>query len=208
MNAARRYHLPGEHDQLDHTPKSLRGQGGAADAETKHRRQFIAGAKAAQAEEQKLIGLTDHEEMRVFDSRGRLIGTGRGDQNTVNVPESALGKLKNSTITHNHPGGDAFSRTDVALAIGHNLREMRAVAADGSFVYILRRPPTRWPSIPTMEAAYREADSAAFGKIMDKVMAKEILAEEADKMHRHIVWTTVAEKLKLDYQRVRLKRAA
>ena len=97
--------------------------------------------KAIDSIEQK-IRYSKIENVAVVDSKGNIIGQGKGKPNQVKVPVDSLNKLKDATITHNHPASGTFSREDITLAISGDVAEIRAVSKEGT--YSLKRPKDGW----------------------------------------------------------------
>ncbi len=68
------------------------------------------------------------ENLYAFDSDGRQILSLRGTENTIEVPAAQVAQLRGKITVHNHPGGSAFSVSDVQGALLRGEREMRVVA--------------------------------------------------------------------------------
>jgi hypothetical protein len=81
---------------------------------------------------------------------GRLLGPkgvwGNATSISFTQQEHESVTNKDAVFTHNHPGRlMPLSREDIAFAMWHNLKEVRAVAGDK--VYSLRRGPDGWPKL-------------------------------------------------------------
>ena len=78
----------------------------------------------------------------------------------MKIPRAAYGVLRNSIVTHNHPGGRSFSEDDLVTAVELDLYELRAVSR--GFTYRLRRPERGWGNraIDELQAAYDEVFEA------------------------------------------------
>lgn len=95
--------------------------------------------------EGRLRGL-DHEELFVFDAKGKVIAAYKGKKKRVSFPYQLFKQQQGITITHNHPKGEenfggSFSLNDMQTMLKfHNWREHRVVAeGQGERLYIIRR---------------------------------------------------------------------
>ncbi|MBQ7516006.1 MAG: hypothetical protein IJS96_06955 [Schwartzia sp.] len=100
------------------------------------------GMTIQQAEERaRKLG---HEELFVFDEKGKLVAGYKGGKDSVAFPTSELSR-KGATVTHGHPkGAEDFGGTlsfaDVGNMLRSNWSEHRATASgQGEMNYIMRR---------------------------------------------------------------------
>jgi hypothetical protein len=109
------------------------------------------------------------EWLSVFDPRGTLLATRKGDAHGVSIAGLEW-LLRDATMTHNHPLGTTFTVADVGAAMRHNLMELRVVAeVDGvRTLYRLQRPAAGWPALGTgaLEDAFAEALPAGLERAM------------------------------------------
>jgi hypothetical protein len=100
--------------------------------------------------EQALMRVRDGEYVVVFDGKGRQLGraawTSERSRNRVRLPAGLAAVAAHGAtvvVTHNHMGGTMLSVSDVRVAFGLNLKEIRAVCPDGR-VWSLRRTGASW----------------------------------------------------------------
>jgi hypothetical protein len=111
----------------------------------------IAGGRGGQLKaiadfERRYADLRSHEMGMLVDYDGTEIsGEITGKKTSVNVYDnfsrkkiSELVKSGRAIMSHNHPGGSSFSDSDIALNIGLNQAEMRAVGP--RYTYVIQRP--------------------------------------------------------------------
>lgn len=69
------------------------------------------------------------------DENGKVIAGAKGDKHSVAVGIDADKETSKLTFTHNHPNryGGTFSSADVSSLTTQNLKEMRAVAKEGTY---------------------------------------------------------------------------
>jgi hypothetical protein len=127
------------------------------------------GLSIAQAEAR--IRHRRYEVAHVFDQRGRQLFRQEGDPDAVRFDAADLPLLKDATLLHNHPPhrqyrpddlryeGGSFSRSDLDLAVLHDLAALRVVTT--SRRHIVVRPRGGWPvDAHTMVAIYLEVEAA------------------------------------------------
>jgi hypothetical protein len=103
----------------------------------------------ATAEEAELVNLP-RERAVIYDGEGRLLFTQEAptfDGRRVIFDDDQLAQLPGSVVSHNHPGGNAFSPADLLFAKDHDLAELRVLAPDyegGAKLHRLLRPEGGW----------------------------------------------------------------
>ena len=187
-----RYHLPGEHDQCDH---SVTGEcveeepQGERSAMFKTEREIVKNKRA--------------ESGAFYDSSGAFLGSLKGGRDKITINERTVATMKsngNATFTHNHPSGGSLSLGDLESASRMNLKEMRVVGENkfGKFTFIVKRPSAGWPTDVDISKAYskyqrdvayviaarykegrisKTTGTTAFAHAMAKLTAREIGAE-------------------------------
>lgn len=149
------------------------------------------------------IRANNYETAFEFDSDGNLLQTSKGGSGSV-----AMGVLKpNSIVTHNHPSGASFSKTDVMTSFNANLSEIRAVGTKRT--YSLKRGKEGWgdrskliPAISRAEIRTREKltmhirRGAAISEKEQKVRIRQ-----ANELHWHLVWKAVAKEMGYEYRK-------
>jgi hypothetical protein len=108
-----------------------------------------------QAAFEKKIATEETEIATAFHQDGRMAMQPRiGTEKSVVV--HAWEKLKDTIMVHSHPGGEAFSTSDVGIAVQHDARETRVVLPDFTAMSLLR-PQGGWPSSESMRQAIVDA---------------------------------------------------
>lgn len=115
----------------------------------------------------------DHEELFVFDKKGRIVAAFRGGKHSVPIPPG-LKDIKNVVVTHGHPTvnvggyGGTLSFADMGVMLNSKWAGFRATASGkGELNYIMRRG--------------RKADPKAF---LDQIDAdKRALSTKATKTY-------------------------
>jgi hypothetical protein len=96
---------------------------------------------------------------------------------------------RGAVLTHNHPGGDSFSKDDIAFARQAGLSEIRASTRDA--VFSMRPGPRGWPYTDDVFMWHLEVDAAVVLEINTKV-AEGLGISEAYRMHFDEVWRRIA----------------
>ncbi len=79
-----------------------------------------------------------YESLYIVDKNGEIITQKDGTKNEVSFTTEEALKWKDSTLTHNHPGGTVFSEADIMTCINYELQEIRAVGSTG-ITYTFKR---------------------------------------------------------------------
>ena len=95
------------------------------------------------AAERSIMG-NDFETLMAFDDKGNIIYQEKGTRNHVNYDGD---KTTDKVVTHNHPGGTAFSDTDIKNAVIANQKEIRVIGKE--YTYSLKRPEGGWNRAPS-----------------------------------------------------------
>ena len=95
-----------------------------------------------------------HETGVLFNKDGNIVIDKRGGSRSVQFTKDECLLMNDGIFTHNHPGawgysendimriGNSFSIQDIALAVGNNLAEMRAVTPN--YTFSMKRPDGGW----------------------------------------------------------------
>ena len=101
----------------------------------------------SQDEAEGAIASEPLEHAVAFGSKGtQLFRASSNERKFVAFDPSQIAEMRidgGAVLTHNHPSGSCFSVDDIALMLVSNMKEMRAVAPDGT-TYILTRPEDGW----------------------------------------------------------------
>lgn len=191
-----RYHLPGQHDQCDHSPTGECSR----ESETPER-------KALFEEERKIRG-NAYETAYAIDSVGRIRLQKRGDDKSVAFTKAEIAQVENLTFTHNHPKAVGLSATDARFAIESNVKEIRAVGILGygplrgaKVTYIIKRPPNGWPNWENEGAKkWVVAERVVTVKFYDRIQARALTVDEASALHHNAVNALYAKSIGADFR--------
>ena len=78
------------------------------------------------------------ETLYALDASGTVVLTKTGGRQDIALSLLEVARLRDTTLTHNHPAGNAFSRADIQVAAVGDVAEIRVVTPVARFV--LRRP--------------------------------------------------------------------
>ena len=194
----RRYHLPGQHDQCDHSPT---GECTGDKAEG-HRTELF---KAEREISQRL----KHETAVGFDPvTGKEIWRKQGGVDYVKIEPEDHKMLSGSVFTHNHPRGSGFSREDLGMAAKMDNVEMRAVGYRGGakYTYIMERPRGGWPSAEKMIDIVGEENEKLRGEFWSRINAGNLSREDAGNAHNLALAALVAERVGAKYRTIRIRQ--
>jgi len=137
------------------------------------------------------------ERLIAYDLAGNEVLRLDGTEDEVKIPRAAYGMLRNTIVTHNHPGGRSFSEDDIITAIELDLFELRAVSRD--FTFRLRRPERGWGgrAIDELQAAYDEVTRS-----IDELVASGVITQDvADRFAHHELAKRFAARVGAQYRR-------
>jgi hypothetical protein len=137
------------------------------------------------------------ERLIAYDHAGNEVLRLDGTVDEVKIPRAAYGMLRNSIVTHNHPGGRSFSEDDIITAIQLDVFELRAVSRD--FTFRLRRPGRGWGpwAIDELQVAYDEVSRS-----IDQLVASGTITQEvADRSAHHELAKRFAARTGAQYRR-------
>jgi len=121
------------------------------------------------------------ERLVAYDQAGNEVLRLDGTEDEVKIPRAAYGMLRNTIVTHNHPGGRSFSEDEIITAVELDLFELRAVSA--GFTFRLRRPEYGWGdrAVDELQVAYDEVSRS-----IDELVASGTIAQDvADRFAHH-----------------------
>ena len=128
----------------------------------------------------------------VFSREGELLfekASGSRSWIVFDAAEAAL--LKDAVMTHNHPGGRAFSEADVSLAIRLKVAEMRVVTSTSRFV--LLPPENGWPWLPLFRAALWLERHLLERRLVNEIAWGMRSWREANTNFHDLLWRRVAD---------------
>lgn len=143
--------------------------------------------------EDRIREYRDHERAVILNDDGSVAHEFRGSRYSATIPPDLVGHLGRKTFLHNHPRGwnegagpesskgSSFSDKDIAVAVAHDLAEMRAVSP--GWRHSLRIPPG-W-----QEKAFKEW----FDGLSDN--SKKIISlQSSDPIHKgRLLWDHVVK---------------
>lgn len=194
------FHLPGEHDQCDHSTT------GECSAEKP------AGPRADLFKAEREFVKKPIEHAIAFDSNGKELFREKGGESSVIIGRQLIDKLKkdgNAVYSHNHPrGSGSFSSQDLTLASVTNLKEMRAVTETpfGKFTFIATRPKGGWPKMDRINstyARYKDKILLAIGNRYDPGVKENKM--QLNVAASHAMMKVVTDKLKIPYKMIRVR---
>ena len=202
-----RYHLPGQHDQCDH---SVTGECTSGN-ETLERRELF--------DTEKSIRSNEIETAFAIDKSGSPILKKGGDKNSVKFTKEEMTAIKNATFTHNHPLAVGLSPSDLRFAVEADVSEMRAVGilkygslAGAKVTYIIKRPPQGWPPWETKDPKFSEgankwiaADKIVRDKFRNRIAENKLTVEEADNLHHVAANAIYAKMIGAEFRTIRVK---
>src|SRR3990167_1003136 len=194
------YHLPGQHDQCDH---SVTGECTAEEP---------AGPRADLFKAEREFVKKPVEHGIAFGSKGQELFREKGGENSIVIGRQLIDKLKkdgNAVYSHNHPRGTgSFSSQDLTMASVTNLKEMRAVTDTpfGKFTFIVTRPKEGWPKMDRINstyARYKDKILLAIGNRYDPSVKENMMQLNVAASHAMI--KVVTDKLKIPYQIIHMR---
>lgn len=144
------------------------------------------------------------ETMVVYNDKGNEVLKIEGGKKNVRVDDNDLKKITaNCIITHNHPSAlnASFSITDIKTASKYNLKEMRAVSKD--FTFIMEPGSKGWPSQMKITRTYNEISEKIRIDLSNRIKNGTTTVKKANTVHWHIVNRMAAEKLGMKYTKIR-----
>ena len=195
----RRYHLPGQHDQCDH---SITGECIEQEATREGPRAPLFHA------ERQIAGIKVQETAIAFDADGKELLHKKGEQSSVSFTPAETAKLKNAIFTHNHPSARGFSNPDLYYASQANVSEMRAVgthAKEGKITYVIKRPKEGWPKSDEMWDKILYWDRRLRSRLVPLLNAGRITDDGASRAHGYALAALIAKDIGAEYRAIRIR---
>lgn len=186
----RQYHLPGEHDQLEHGNWADGDKSPTSQLPEAQRKDFLRL-------EQNFSQDTKREHAAaawstLSDRIGSTITTYVGNSDTVKFDDHEMDMMRadgNVVLTHNHPieaFGDAasvigLSPDDLTFAAEADLKEMRAIVAheSGYYTFSVERPKDGWPHPAAIDVFLRK--DKKLGKLYSALLPRMKLSNEVSR---------------------------
>jgi len=157
-----------------------------------------------------------HETGVLFNKDGNIVIDKRGRSRSVQFTKDECLLMNDGIFTHNHPGawgyaendimriGNSFSIQDIALAVGNNLAEMRAVTPN--YTFSMKRPDGGWGiSVEELMMLYNDENRNLRLEFTRRINKGTLTISQASATHFHILWKRLSKKLGFDYSKMKTK---
>lgn len=157
-----------------------------------------------------------HETGVLFNKDGNIVIDKRGGSRSVQFTKDECLLMNDGIFTHNHPGawgysendimriGNSFSIRDIALAVGNNLAEMRAVTPN--YTFSMKRPDGGWGiSVEELMKLYNDENRNLRLEFTRRINKDTLTISQASATHFHILWKRLSKKLGFDYSKMKTK---
>lgn len=157
-----------------------------------------------------------HETGVLFNKDGNIVIDKRGGSRSVQFTKDECLLMNDGILTHNHPGawgysendimriGNSFSIQDIALAVGNNLAEMRAVTPN--YTFSMKRPDGGWGiSVEELMKLYNDENRNLRLEFTRRINKDTLTISQASATHFHILWKRLSKKLGFDYSKMKTK---
>lgn len=157
-----------------------------------------------------------HETGVLFNKDGNIVIDKRGGSRSVQFTKDECLLMNDGIFTHNHPGawgysendimriGNSFSIQDIALAVGNNLAEMRAVTPN--YTFSMKRPDGGWGiSVEELMKLYNDENRNLRLEFTRRINKDTLTISQASATHFHILWKRLSKKLGFDYSKMKTK---
>ena len=152
----------------------------------------------------------------LFNKDGNIVIDKRGRSRSVQFTKDEYLLMNDGIFTHNHPGawgyaendimriGNSFSIQDIALAVGNNLAEMRAVTPN--YTFSMKRPDGGWGiSVEELMMLYNDENRNLRLEFTRRINKGTLTISQASATHFHILWKRLSKKLGFDYSKMKTK---
>lgn len=152
----------------------------------------------------------------LFNKDGNIVIDKRGRSRSVQFTKDECLLMNDGIFTHNHPGawgyaendimriGNSFSIQDIALAVGNNLAEMRAVTPN--YTFSMKRPDVGWGiSVEELMKLYNDENRNLRLEFTRRINKGTLTISQASATHFHILWKRLSKKLGFDYSKMKTK---
>lgn len=157
-----------------------------------------------------------HETGVLFNKDGNIVIDKRVGSRSVQFTKDECLLMNDGIFTHNHPGawgysendimriGNSFSIQDIALAVGNNLAEMRAVTPN--YTFSMKRPDGGWGiSVEELMKLYNDENRNLRLEFTRRINKDTLTISQASATHFHILWKRLSKKLGFDYSKMKTK---
>lgn len=157
-----------------------------------------------------------HETGVLFNKDGNIVIDKRGGSRSAQFTKDECLLMNDGIFTHNHPGawgysendimriGNSFSIQDIALAVGNNLAEMRAVTPN--YTFSMKRPDGGWGiSVEELMKLYNDENRNLRLEFTRRINKDTLTISQASATYFHILWKRLSKKLGFDYSKMKTK---
>ena len=152
----------------------------------------------------------------LFNKDGSIVIDKRGGHSNVQFTKDECLLMNDRIFTHNHPSawgyaendimriGNSFSKQDIALAVGNNLAEIRAVTPN--YTFSMKRPNRGWGiSVEELMKLYDDENRSLRLEFTRRINKGTLTISQASATHFHILWKRLSKKLGFDYYKMKTK---
>lgn len=143
-----------------------------------------------------------YETAVVLDPKGDILIAKDGARDSVNFTPEELPKMAGAHFIHNHPSGNSFSFEDFNFAAYWKTADMRVVSRE--FDFVMTPGSEGWPDIGEVKRLFNRENDDLKAMFWARITSNEITPEAASKIHFHELWSAVAPKMGMTYQRIAL----
>lgn len=172
--------------------------------------------KAVSDEESNIRQNKSYETGVLFNKDGSIVIDKRGGHSNVQFTKDECLLMNDRIFTHNHPSawgyaendimriGNSFSKQDIALAVGNNLAEIRAVTPN--YTFSMKRPNRGWGiSVEELMKLYDDENRSLRLEFTRRINKGTLTISQASATHFHILWKRLSKKLGFDYYKMKTK---
>ncbi len=145
------------------------------------------------------------EQAAVFSSAGKMLFKKTGKKSSITFTKEELSQMKGGILTHNHPSGSGFSKTDIDLATIRGLKTIRAVNKENNVLYSFEiKKPEKYFENKLLNdnilKRYKSIEKHVRKLIEIKIIGKKITPEAADLIHHHEIMKRLVKEKEFDKQ--------
>jgi len=150
----------------------------------------------------------------VFDDEGNIVFEKKGEQYSIAFTNNEVELFKDKIFTHNHPRGwespdgsmgrigNSFSPADILIAINSDIKEIRAVTPN--FTFIMVRPSSGWGlSLGEARSCIERINNDLRAQFGDRIYNKTTTVGKANAVHYHTLWKIFGERYGFKYSKIK-----
>lgn len=145
----------------------------------------------------------------LYDENGKATQIGKSEAKKLRFTDAELASMRGRVLAHNHPSGVSFSIEDFAVGMVHGLKELRAIAANGSGLRWLHRMEIINPeglSELQLARAYDKAVDLAEARMTKLKKAGKLTARALRQDRAHYIFEALQEVMegRIIYTRIKV----